>query len=280
MSKGANIQIERQVQLPLSKAFKISMDSIRIRLWRSMITAGGIFLGIAFLSSVLITTPLEKAASNEKNVQMGYMRKVYTLAQGGHKLVVDGSKVFLDDQPAVVDKDAVTIGTTSVPVKDITDKGKMRYVAYGGVAISEKDRKEAENSGARRIWLVVMSLLVCTVGIANAMLMSVTERFKEIGTMKCLGALDRFIVTLFLLEAMFLGIIASFLGALVGFVAMVLVYWAQAGFIVIANLRPLEVLAVLGICLGIGTVLTVVATAIPARRAATIPPAAALRSEI
>ena len=39
----------------------------------------------------------------------------------------------------------------------------------------------------RQIWLVIMALLVCTVGITNAMLMSVAERFREIGTMKCLG---------------------------------------------------------------------------------------------
>ena len=46
-----------------------------------------------------------------------------------------------------------------------------------------------------------MSLLVCTVGITNSMLMAVTERFKEIGTMKCLGALDSFVVVLFMLES-------------------------------------------------------------------------------
>ena len=52
----------------------------------------------------------------------------------------------------------------------------------------------------KQLWLVSMSLIVCVVGIANAMLMSVTERFREIGTMKCLGALDGFVVRLFLLE--------------------------------------------------------------------------------
>ena len=40
----------------------------------------------------------------------------------------------------------------------------------------------------RQAWLVTMSLVVCVIGIANAMLMSVTERYQEIGTMKCLGA--------------------------------------------------------------------------------------------
>jgi len=47
----------------------------------------------------------------------------------------------------------------------------------------------------------ILSLLVCAVGIVNAQLMAVTERFREIGTMKCLGALDRFVLRLFILEA-------------------------------------------------------------------------------
>src|SRR5205085_3164080 len=68
----------------------------------------------------------------------------------------------------------------------------------------------------RQLWLVSLSLVVCTVGIANSMLMSVTERFKEIGTMKCLGALDGFIVKLFFIESCLLGFLASLLGCLAG----------------------------------------------------------------
>jgi len=61
-------------------------------------------------------------------------------------------------------------------------------------------------------WLIVMALLTCTVGIANAMLMSVAERFREIGTMKCLGATDGLVVHLFLLESLFLGLVGTIAG--------------------------------------------------------------------
>ena len=44
---------QRQVQLPLAKAFAIAMQNIRVRFWRSMITAAGVLLGIAFLSRLL-----------------------------------------------------------------------------------------------------------------------------------------------------------------------------------------------------------------------------------
>jgi putative ABC transport system permease protein len=55
----------------------------------------------------------------------------------------------------------------------------------------------------------MLSLLVCVVGIVNAQLMAVTERFREIGTMKCLGALDRFRLRLFLLEAGMQGLVGA-----------------------------------------------------------------------
>src|SRR2546423_10270644 len=45
----------RQIQLPFRKAVEISIKSIRIRFWRSMITAAGIFLGIAFFTSVRVS---------------------------------------------------------------------------------------------------------------------------------------------------------------------------------------------------------------------------------
>ncbi len=143
---------------------------------------------------------------------------------------------------------------------------------------------------ARVIWLACMSLLVATVGIVNSMLMSVTERYKEIGTMKCLGALDTFIVRLFLLEAGMLGILGSALGAIVGAGVMMLVYIGRLGGAGAAKAWVTDAIQFSGgagvpmwlafiVTLLIGGVLSILAALYPAWRAAKMPPAAALRSE-
>ena len=89
-------------------------------------------------------------------------------------------------------------------------------IAESGEASAEAQARMQEEH-SKQTWLISLSLLVCVVGIANAMLMSVTERFREIGTMKCLGALDTFIVKLFLLESTFQGFAGTSAGIVIGF---------------------------------------------------------------
>lgn len=127
----------------------------------------------------------------------------------------------------------------------------------------------------KNTWLVVMSLLVSVVGITNAMLMSVTERYKEIGTIKCLGALDNFVVKLFLIESGLLGFFGSLFGSLIGMAFMLL-----TGVGVLGNINWMSLLLSLTGCIVIGTVLSVLAAVPPAMRAAKMPPADAMRSEI
>ncbi len=133
----------------------------------------------------------------------------------------------------------------------------------------------------RQLWLVVMALLVCTVGIMNSMLMSVSERFREIGTMKCLGALNSLIVRLFLIEALFMGFVSSFGGWVLGFFAVFVVRWITLGWAGgVTSLTPGIIAGSLLLSVLIGGALTLIAALLPAQRAAQMPPAAALRTEV
>ncbi len=220
---GRERGIQRQIVLPWSRALQMTRENIFVRIGRSVITALGIFLGLAFMSAVLFGAAAMRVQAR------------------------------IHEQ---------TIGLVEDPVVEMQ---------------------------ARTIWLVAMSLLVATVGIVNSMLMSVTERYKEIGTMKCLGALDSFIVRLFILEAILLGILGSILGTIVGVGLMTLARAPAIGWSgvlgawgeVAVVLGSWEIPLWLGIILGIlvGGLLSVLAALYPAWRAAKMPPAAALRSE-
>ncbi|HOJ34101.1 MAG TPA: FtsX-like permease family protein [Candidatus Hydrogenedentes bacterium] len=138
----------------------------------------------------------------------------------------------------------------------------------------------AAQDNTRQYWLIGISLLVCFVGITNAMLMSVTERYREIGTMKCLGALDWFVIKLFLIEALFQGLIGSILGAILGALASIFVSFVEHGGTVFALLPWGQIFSgILGAIL-VGGVIAVLGAVYPARRAGKMPPADAMRTEI
>jgi len=162
-----------------------------------------------------------------------------------------------------------------------TARGQAESASAESEATAGLSEAEKQAQGSKRIWLVVMSLLVCGVGITNAMLMSVTERFREIGTMKCLGALDNFIVRLFLIEAMALGTLGSVLGTLLGHLAMLGIFAIrERSLSVAAKMDWGQMLTYLLLCILIGTVLTLISAIAPAVRAAHMRPAAALQTEI
>jgi ABC-type lipoprotein release transport system permease subunit len=75
---------------------------------------------------------------------------------------------------------------------------------------------------AHLVWILTVALLVCTISNVTSMLLSVTQRFREIGTMKCLGAFDRTILASFLVESLVLAGIGAAGGAVPGTLLSVL----------------------------------------------------------
>ncbi len=139
---------------------------------------------------------------------------------------------------------------------------------------------DLEEVRTRQIWLVSLSLLVCIVGIMNAMLMSVTERSREIGTMKCLGALDKFIVELFLLESLAHGVFGSIAGSIIGVITMTAVYLFQYGGLII-HIFPLgKILQYALFTTLLGTFLAVIGALYPSYVSARLDPAEAIRREV
>jgi len=131
-------------------------------------------------------------------------------------------------------------------------------------------------SGRSR-WLVALSFLVCMVGVANAMLMSVTERFTEIATMKCLGALDGFVMTMFVLEAVIQGLIGGVAGLILGLLLAVLRGAVDYGALLVFGGAFGEVLSALGVSLAAGVVLAAGAAVGPSFVAARLAPMEAMR---
>jgi hypothetical protein len=135
-----------------------------------------------------------------------------------------------------------------------------------------------ENSPKQR-WLVVLSLLVCVVGIVNAQLMAVTERFREIGTMKCLGALDRFVLRLFLLEAGMQGVAGAGFGAFAGCFFAVINALLRFGSKAVMTVIWEDIVLSVFIAISVGIMLSLVGVLYPAILAARMQPVEAMRVE-
>lgn len=120
--------------------------------------------------------------------------------------------------------------------------------------------------------IAAISLLVGGIGIMNIMLVTVTERTREIGLRKALGAKKKTVITQFLIEATILTFVGGLIGVGLGILASFLYSFFTGSIFVIS---PLSILLAFAVSCGIG----IIFGWYPAQKAANLQPIEALRYE-
>jgi hypothetical protein len=163
--------------------------------------------------------------------------------------------------------------------REIAREQKMASVEQ---AVTERLPQRGAAGGlisGRQAFLMAISFVVCMVGISNAMLMAITERFREIATMKCLGATDGFILQQFLMEAGFQGLAGGAVGMVIGALLSTIKCSVIFGGYLFAYFPALGVLGSALVCITTGVLLSTLASVYPSWMASRMAPMDAMRIE-
>jgi len=246
--------------------------------WADIVRAAGFTLSREDVSALQHHARLETARLKislqlaEPAAMQGWQREFRERIDPDEKLRVldrrEVARLFGDRWPAA------TVGEVAREARRNHELGRLE-------AALVTDHEEMANDGlsSREVLLLSISFLVCLVGVSNAMLMAITERFREIATMKCLGATDGCVLKLFLIEATFHGAVGGVAGALIG----LLVAGGKAALV--GGLRTFTYMpaapiagAAVASCL-LGVLLAMLASLYPAWAASRMPPMEAMRVE-
>lgn len=172
-------------------------------------------------------------------------------------------------------------GGAFVVADGIDEVGKVRD-AITAVGYSTSAPENLLTSVERYIHVVelvlaavgIIALVVSTLGIANAMLAAVRERRREIGVLKAIGARDRDVLRMFVIEASVLGLVGGLIGTALGYVVAQIVAAVVNGYLISQGLVAVAIevapVVVVGTIIG-ATALATIGGAVPARRAARLP---------
>ncbi len=148
-------------------------------------------------------------------------------------------------------------------------------IRYKGEDLLEQANKLQELSNATNqqlIWIASISLLVGGIGVMNIMLVSVTERTREIGLKKALGAKKAKILVQFLTEAAVLTLMGGILGIIVGIILAYVISGISSAPVAISG-------PAIAVAVAFSTLIGVVFGMVPSVKAANMNPIDALRHE-
>ncbi len=126
--------------------------------------------------------------------------------------------------------------------------------------------------------IATVSLLVGAIGIANTMFMSVMERTKQIGLLKAIGAGEREIMKLFLIESGIFGLVGGIIGVIFGAaISLLIPYLGIQALGFGGDMKATITAGTIFFALGFSVVIGIVSGIIPARHAAKMRPVDAIR---
>ena len=197
----------------------------------------------------------------------------------------DARKVYAPDDKVtgaqIIVKDGVDIDKFAEYLEEEYEdyRGDKNFVLSTSTAILEQINSVLGILQYVVVGIAGIALIVGSVGIANTMYMSVLERTKEIGIMKSIGATNNAILTMFLIESAFFGIVGGIIGCIIGILMAVIAKFVIEAF---APGIPFLILIDPGVIIGaliFSAISGIVSGILPARNASKLNPVDALRYE-
>lgn len=159
-----------------------------------------------------------------------------------------------------------------VPEKNIENEDSKPYTIFNQADVLEQTGKLGDALNSFLLVLALISLFVGSIGIMNIMLVTVTERTREIGIMKSVGYSSSNVLSLYLLEAVMVSLFGGVVGTAIGGVGAYIIEIAL-------KLPPVFPLKLIEIGILISVFVGISAGLYPARKAALMNPVDALRHE-
>jgi putative ABC transport system permease protein len=164
-----------------------------------------------------------------------------------------------------------------------SDQAAQYQVITGEQLARERSDDIKTNLSFFNIFLLIFAIVALFVGsfiIYNTFSITVAQRTRELGLLRALGASGRQVVASVALEALVVGVFASTVGLGVGIAIVKPLEAVLSAFGVTLPSGPMQILPrTIIVSLGLGTLITFVSALAPARRAARVPPIAALRDQ-